>query len=205
MIRKNKDVGLYLAKFLGLFFLLFYGTEAVIALSSPGGYYNPWIAQYLNFIDPFRQLLLKAVQWLLRTLGFQTYFKDSFTLSFVNGRGVRMVYSCLGYGVMSFWIAFVVANRGGWKRKMIWMLGGCLVLCGLNILRIGLVLVATNKHWPVPLGWDHHTWFNIIAYLFIFVMMYGYDSLGKKAGVHKNGREPVGWPGESAERSELYR
>jgi hypothetical protein len=24
----------------------------------------------------------------------------------------------------------------------------------------------------MPLGWDHHTWFNIFAYIFIFIFMF---------------------------------
>ena len=99
----------------------------------------------------------------------------------VNGEGVQMVYACLGYGVTSFWLAFVFANRGSWKRKMIWMFIGAGMLWIINVFRISLVLLANSKHWAVPLGWDHHTWFNIVAYGMIFGMMWLYDRKNKKA------------------------
>lgn len=187
--RQQKLIG-YLAKFLGLFGLFFYGTEAVIALSSPEGYYSSFVAGKLNFIDPLRHLLLEASRSLLSLFGFQTYFKDSLTIGLVNGKGVRMVYSCIGYGVLSFWIAFVLANRAPWKKTLGWLVGGCLLLCGINIIRISLLLVAINKGWPIPFGWDHHTWFNIMAYTLIFSMIYGYDRTWKNKTLEKgNGKK----------------
>ncbi len=97
----------------------------------------------------------------------------------VNGRGVRMVYECVGYGVMSFWIAFVVASAGSLKRKIFWLATGLIGIWLLNITRVSLLLVATNKGWPMPLGLDHHTWFNIFAYLFIFIFMYLFNRQDK--------------------------
>ncbi len=99
----------------------------------------------------------------------------------VNGSAVNLVYSCLGYGVTSFWIAFVFANNGSWKRKWVWMTGGALALWIINVLRIGLVLVANNKNWGVPLGLNHHTWFNMVAYMLIFILIYFYDRSLKQA------------------------
>lgn len=92
-----------------------------------------------------------------------------------GGRGVNVGYDCLGYGITSFWIAFVFANAGSWKKKGAWMLGGAVFLWFINVLRISLVLVATNRNWKFPLGWDHHTWFNIVSYSMIFLMMWLYD------------------------------
>jgi exosortase/archaeosortase family protein len=174
-----KPVFLYLLKFLGVFALLFYGTEAVIAFSSPERYYSPFVATYLDFVSPFRMFLLKASQALLLAGGWQTKVKGAYSLAFEGGASVRMVYSCLGYGVLSFWIAFVFANGGGWKTKAAWIAVGCLGLIGINICRIALILLATRNGWKIPFGWDHHTWFNIAAYALIFGMIYGYDRSGK--------------------------
>lgn len=190
-MKQYRPILFYLARFLGLFALLFYGTEAIIGLSSPGNHYNAFVAAHLNFINPFRYLLLSLTGKLLALFGLPTYFKDPYTLSMAGGRGVRMIYSCLGYGVLSFWIAFVFANRGSWKRKAVWMIGGALLLCGLNIVRLGLVLVAANRGWQFPFGWDHHTWFNILAYLLIFVLIWRYDRSGRR------GRHP-GKAGQAA-------
>lgn len=98
----------------------------------------------------------------------------------VGGGGINVVYSCLGYGVTSFWLAFVFANTGSFKKKIAWMLGGAMVLLIINILRMGLVAMASHEKWKYPLGWDHHTWFNIVAYGMIFLMIYVYDKSGKE-------------------------
>jgi exosortase/archaeosortase family protein len=91
-----------------------------------------------------------------------------------------MVYSCIGYGVMSFWVAFIFANKGTFKKKFLWISGGILVLWIINVLRVSLLLLAINKNWKIPLGWDHHTWFNIVAYSLIFLMILLYDRSFKR-------------------------
>ena len=186
-----KPILVYLLKFLGLFALLFYGTEAVIAFASPGGFYSPFVEKNLNVIVPYREFLLQASQGVLALGGWRTTILDSYMLGFPSGAIVRIGYDCLGYGILSFWIAFVFANRGGWQRKAAWMIGGCLALVGINILRIALVLLAAQKGWPIPLGWDHHTWFNIIAYLLIFAMIWGFDRHRSNKNTHKVAGNPT--------------
>lgn len=178
---KYKVLLVYLAKFLGLFCLLFYGTEAIIGLSSKENSYSPFVASYLDFVTPFRELLLKLSKVLLSLFGYSSFLVDSFTLRLSDGSGVRMVYSCIGYGVLSFWAAFVFANKGTWKKKAVWIAGGCLALCAINVARVSLLLLATSKSWPIPLGWDHHTWFNILSYGLIFTMIWLYDRSGRRA------------------------
>ncbi|WP_121357037.1 exosortase/archaeosortase family protein [Flavisolibacter nicotianae] len=179
MMKVSRAYIFFLVKFLGLFGILFYGTEVIIGLSTPDNVYNEFVARNLNFIDPFRHFQLLLVRDVVSVFGYQTYFRDSFWLSVVGGRGVRMAYDCIGYGVLSFWVAFVFANKGTWKKKMAWMVGGCIALVAINIARISLLLVAINKGWPIPFGWDHHTWFNIISYILIFTMIYFFDRNGK--------------------------
>lgn len=116
-------------------------------------------------------------------LGYPTFFSDKFTLRMTTGEGVRMVYSCIGYGVMSFWAAFVIANKGSWGKKTAWVLCGLSALWIINVLRLSLLLLADRNNWKFPLGWDHHTWFNIVAYACIFGMIYFYDRTGKKNAV----------------------
>jgi len=82
---------------------------------------------------------------------------------------------CVGYGVYSFWIAYVAANAGTVLKKMGWIISGLLILWFINVIRITLFLVAINKGWPMPLGIDHHTWFTIAAYGMIFILIWLYD------------------------------
>ena len=175
----NKEYIFFIIKFIGIFCILYFGTVAVIGLSVPQGYYSPFIAKHLNYIDWLRTSLLLTSKGLLSLLGYQTYIADKYDLIMKNGTGIRMVYSCIGYGVMSFWAAFVLANKGSWIKKLKWLLAGWLAIWIINVLRISILVIAINKRWEMPLGWDHHTWFNIAAYLLIFILIYFYDRSSK--------------------------
>jgi exosortase/archaeosortase family protein len=178
----SKRLLIYLLKFIGAFCFFYYGTLAIIGLSAPVGYYSGFVDHYLNYIPPFRDFVLNAARHLLTLFGYESFQKSGTQLLVVGGGGVNVVYSCLGYGVTSFWLAFVFANAGSWQKKLAWMLGGALVLLIINVLRLSLVALASHKHWAYPLGWDNHTWFNIAAYLMIFLMMWVYDRGNKITG-----------------------
>src|SRR5205085_12152073 len=161
---KNKTFIVFVIKFILIFLICYYGTLAVIGLSVPGNHYIAFVDKYLDYISWIRSSLLHGSKFLLSLFGVETYFNNDYNLRMVNGRGIIIVYECVGYGIMSFWIAFVIATTGSVKKKAIWLIAGLLFLWILNITRLSLLLVATNKGWPMPLGWDHHTWFNIVAY-----------------------------------------
>jgi exosortase/archaeosortase family protein len=155
---------------------LYFGTIAIIGLSAPEGYYSSFVAKYLNFIPAFRDSLLYASKCFLALLGYETYQSAPTQLRMAGGAGaVNLVYTCLGYGVTSFWLAFVFANTGSFKKKLLWMIGGSVALYIINVIRISLTLLGNSKKWHFPFGWDNHTWFNIVAYLTIFAMIYLFD------------------------------
>lgn len=165
----------YVARFIGIFLLLYFGTLLIIGLSSKDNHYSPFVARYLDYITPLRRAVLSSANSVVRLLGFQTRFTDQYTVVPYGGRGVRMVYSCVGYGVMSFWAAFVLANRGSFFFKLRWAFTGLIALFVLNFLRISLLLLADVRHWDTPFGIDHHTLFNFVAYGLIFWFMYLYS------------------------------
>jgi exosortase/archaeosortase family protein len=178
-MKPGRDYILFIIKFLGTFCIFYFGTLAVIGLSAPGGYYSPFIAKYLDYIDWMRASLLYGSGFFLGLIGYDTYTPDKYHIFIVNGTGVRMVYSCIGYGVMSFWAAFVIANKGNWIKKIKWLLSGWIAIWIINVLRISFLVLALNKGWDMPLNIDHHTWFNIAAYILIFVLIYFYDRSSK--------------------------
>jgi len=177
----------FIIKFFLIFALCYYGTKAIIGLAAPGGYYSPFVDKYFDYVSWIKSELIIGSQFLLSIFGIDTYRVDHFILRIVKGTGVTIAYDCVGYGVFSFWIAFVIASADKLKRKIGWLIGGLLLLNFINILRISLLLVALNKKWPMPLGIDHHTWFNIVSYLCIFTMMYFFSK--PAAEFKKNGNQ----------------
>lgn len=171
----NKQVWIYLAKFIGIFCALYFGTLAIIGLAANGGLYSPFVAKYLDYVSWIKVSLIQATALILSFFHIQTHTEPGFTLRYEQGRAVIIAMSCVGYGVYSFWIAFVAANKGRFLRKLVWIVCGVAALWLINVIRITLFLTAINKGWPMPLGIDHHTWFNIFAYLLIFIMIWMYD------------------------------
>ncbi len=169
---KDKNFIGFVVKFLLLFAALYYGTLLIIGLSAPDDYYIPFVAKYLDYITQLKWGLMKSTKFFLSLFGIETYFAPNFSIKIVEGRGVRIAMSCVGYGVYSFWIAFVLASAGKILAKLLWVMGGLLLLWTINVVRIALFLLAVDRNWPMPLGLDHHTWFNIFAYGAIFTMMY---------------------------------
>ena len=172
---KNKTLWIYFIKFIVVFCLCYFGTLAVIGVSAPGGYYSPFIATWFDYVSWIKISLLKATGFLLSIFGIQTHTEPGFLVRINGGRGVIIAMDCVGYGVYSFWAAFVIANSGKLLKKVAWIILGLLALWLVNVIRISLFLVAINRGWPMPLGLNHHTWFNIVAYLLIFILIWLYD------------------------------
>ena len=119
--------------------------------------------------------MIKATGFILALFNIHTHTEPGFLIRINGGRGVIIAMDCVGYGVYSFWIAFVAANTGTVLKKTGWIISGLLILWLINVIRITLFLVAINKGWPMPLGIDHHTWFTIAAYGMIFILIWLYD------------------------------
>jgi exosortase/archaeosortase family protein len=171
----NKAFLQYLFRFLLSFCILYYGTLAVIGLAAPGGYYSPFIHNYLNYVGWLRFALLSCSKLVLTILGYHIFINGLYTIMLYGGHGVHIVYSCIGYGIMSFWVAFIFANKGKWQKKIKWIAGGVALIFSINVVRISLLLIAINKQWSTPFNINHHTLFNIVAYVAIFILMYFFD------------------------------
>lgn len=180
LFAKKYPFAIYLLKFFGIFCVFYYGTIAFIGLAAPGGYYIPFFDHYLNYVAWLRSSLVVGCKVFLSLVGFESYQSGIYNLRVMKGIGIHIGFDCLGYGVMSFWTAFILANKGSWIKKMKWISGGLILLWLINVCRLSLFLIAINKDWPEPLGLNHHIWFNVFAYTCIFTCIYFYDQSAKK-------------------------
>ncbi|MBX2931116.1 MAG: exosortase/archaeosortase family protein [Chitinophagaceae bacterium] len=162
----------YAAKLLILYLVLDYGTTIFIGITAPGGYYVEWLDKYFNYVSWLRNLILSCSKYLMHLLGYDTYLASPILIRIKHGAGVQLVYSCLGYGVLSFWIAFVVVNQAKLSFKLKWLFGGLAVIIFSNILRVCILLIALQKRLYKPFSIDHHTFYNIVAYLIVIAMMF---------------------------------
>jgi len=169
---ESKSFIRFIIVFTAVFLLCYFGALMLTGLAVPGEYYSPFGAKYLNIAAWMRSALILCSKGLLSLSGIHTIRVDEYILREVNGRGIRLVYSCLGFGIMSFWAAYIAATTGSVKHKLLWLFGGLLLIFVINVARISLVLKAANSDRQFPFGWDHHTWFSIIAYIFIVGLIF---------------------------------
>ena len=162
----------FVAIFLSVYVICYYGTIVIIGLAAPGGMYNLFVSKHLDYVSWIKESIIFAVGAVLAIFGVETNTEPGFVIRVCDQKGVFIAMSCVGYGVYSFWIAFVVAHTGIFLKKFFWILGGILILWFINVVRISIFLFVINKNKEMPFGVDHHTWFNIMAYGFIFGMIY---------------------------------
>src|SRR5688572_11509273 len=98
----------FVAVFLGLFFLFYYFNIFYMGITAPGNYYSPFLDHNLNYISGFRNILIAISAWVLRIFNYEVFTSDT-TLHVLNMGGINVVYTCLGFGVMSFFTGFVLA------------------------------------------------------------------------------------------------
>lgn len=172
-MKKDKAFYIYTIKLLLIYAVLDYGTTFFIGISSPGGkYYFKWLDQYFNYVTWLRNTILFGSKGLMALLGYETDVITAYVIKIRDGASVQLVYSCLGYGVLSFWTAFVVANSGKLRFKIKWILMGFSIIIFSNIVRICTLLIANQKKWYKPFSLDHHTTYNIISYILIIILMF---------------------------------
>jgi exosortase/archaeosortase family protein len=166
----------FLILFVSLYLIFYYFNIFFMGITAPGGFYSLFLDLHLNYIRGLRKLLIETSAYIIRSWDYELYTTPM--RLHVDGRsGIVLVYSCLGYGIMSAFAAFVIAWPGkSLKSKAIFLIGGLIMIQVLNITRI-ISLALLGKKFPLYHHLDHHDTFNIIVYLALIGMVYGW--LGK--------------------------
>lgn len=167
---KNKHSPIRFAiVFVVLFVCFYYFNIMYLGITTPGNYYTAFLADHLNYVQWLRTLLLQCSKQILVWMGFTTII-NNIDLLVVGHNIIELAYSCLGFGVMSFLAAFVIAYPKPLKHKIIFFIAGVLTFQVLNVIRfILLALYWQSKETKII---DHHTIFNIIIYVIILISLY---------------------------------
>lgn len=89
-------------------------------------------------------------------------------------RTLTVADPCNGLELMVLYVGFLVCFPAPWKRRLIFGVLGCLLICILNIIRCA-ALVGIFVHYRAYLDFSHHFVFQIIVYLIIFLMWYWFS------------------------------
>ena len=128
-----------------LLFAIFYSFNIFFfGITSPGGNYNAFLSEHLNYIAALRQVLLDCSVMILKWLGYAAIDNNSELL--VAGKGtLAIVYSCLGLGLISFFSAFVLAYPSPLRSKLGVLFSGIFVIEFLNGIRFRLLASFWSK------------------------------------------------------------
>jgi exosortase/archaeosortase family protein len=176
MIQNHKYIAfIYCVKFLSLFLGFYYFSIAFNGIVSPeGGLYSAFLDHYLNYIAWIRESNIYVSNVMTNALGTRSFISGPQMINIAGGTEVEIWLPCLGFGIMSFWGAFVIVNAGTLKRKLLWAFAGIFAIWFINCCRITLLLIALDNNWRQMGSIDHHDMFNIVSYSCIFLMMYFY-------------------------------
>jgi len=165
-VQLNRNQVHFILRFSLTFSLLYGFNLAFIGLSTRPGYYLAFLHDHLNYIDLWRSINIKGASTILKISGYHVVESATSLSVFPNG-GFNLVYSCLGYGVMSSFAAFILSYPGlsypGRHRfKALYLVGGLIITQVLNILRLVCLALFWNHRGSTYI--DHHLLFNITVY-----------------------------------------
>ena len=170
---------IFIIRFLGLFILLYGFYIFYLSIVSPGGLYVAFLDDHLNFINALRYILIGCSAHILNLLGYVTKTTD-IQMLVVGHNIVHIGYDCLGFGVMSFFTAFVITYPGILKPKLYFWIIGLIVIQMINLARFVILSLYWRPGAHVYMS-DHHTIFNLVVYIIIGISLYFYIRYQDKA------------------------
>jgi len=190
----NREINRYfdftfLLKFLALFAIFYYANMYFVGLTLPGENHNAYFTKHLNYINWITGSIMYMANLITQSVGLDTHVVNTRYLVVPGGHSLFMNWQCVGLGIFSFWAAFILANSMNLKKKLLWGLGGFLIIWFLNVCRTALLMIALENNWKEwKQGWkhgrtiDHHDLFNYGCYVILLGMIYLFYKKFKSKG-----------------------
>lgn len=176
------DIG-FILKFIGLFLLFYYVNLFFVTLTLPGKWHSDFFSGHLNYVQWLTDSLTHMSGYIASLFGVENYIRveTNSVVSASSGRAVNVKWECIGLGIYSFWLAFILAHKMSIKRKLLFSIGGIVAMWLLNCIRIALLLYAVEhnlkawkKSWKFIGDINHHDLYNYACYIIIIGMIYLY-------------------------------
>lgn len=148
-------------------------TRFLITLFS---FYIVWYLIYDLWLHPNERLDLLVIdftvaasKWILELLGFTVYTGADRLIGIDGSSGLWIGDNCNGIALFALFAGFIIAYPGNWKKKILFIVAGILLIEILNILRVVLlaILDTYSRAWT---EFNHTYTFTIIIYACIFFM-----------------------------------
>ena len=169
-MKTNKPLIRFLLIFILGYILCTYFFKFWIGLCSPGGIYWKFAEEHLNFIKVYRHFLIYGAGLICNLFDLK-YLTNDTAIRIIGHGGIKIVYSCLGYGIISILIALSVAvPYQKLKNRILFLVIAIALFSVLNMIR--LFAVSYYAHEARKMAIDHHTLFNFLCYFLILLGMY---------------------------------
>lgn len=139
-------------------------TVSVLDLFTPR---SPYRAVEVNDDNADNGVVYRATAIDIRRGGLQT---------------LRVANPCNGLELMVLYVAFLYCFPAPWKRRLIFAVGGCLLITLLNVLRCAALVVIFERY-KAYLDFSHHFIFTFVIYCLIFILWFFFT---KNLSLHKN-------------------
>lgn len=169
----------YIIKFIMVLVGFYYFNLFFLGITDPKNYYIAFLDHHLNYISWLNTSILTVANIIDHKFNVTATVSGN-RIYVPGGATVFLSYACLGFGIMGFWIAFIIAHKAGWKNKLLWCLSGAIIIWFINCWRIAILMLALQNNWDRPTFIDHHDMFNIVAYILILTLMWSYTRQSKK-------------------------
>jgi len=155
-------------------FLLFLGTffGAYILLTLLYQFFlNSFESHKIDSITRFvAQNTETVLSWFDKSVIMTESSTEPFFTLYYHQRGIlRIVEGCNGISVIILFVSFVLAFSGSLRNTLLFIFGGSLFICILNVLRI-VILTVLLFNFPEQLHLLHAILFPLFIYGVVFIM-----------------------------------
>ncbi len=170
LIAKNKAVIKFLLVFFGTYIGLALVYKLYLYVSVPSALYYP---------DFITHIVAIQSEEIIRFLGYDSYvlpsnlYTDDAPLSmriWIGDRSiVQVVEGCNAVSVIILFLSFILAFYSGFKKTMLYILAGAVIIYTLNVIRIALLTIGIY-HYPKYTEFMHGTLFPLFIYGVVFLL-----------------------------------
>lgn len=168
LIRKYKSVLRFILTFLGSYLLLVLVYNAYLKYGGSTRFYPDFITH----------LVARQSEYLINALGYTAIIEPStvepaMNLT-INGTALaRIVEGCNAVSIIILFVAFMISFFERWKRTLLYIFAGIVLIYAMNITRIALLAIGIYKY-PDYSHFLHGTVFPAILYGTVLLLWLGW-------------------------------
>jgi exosortase/archaeosortase family protein len=136
--------------------------------------YDLYLLPHTQLDELIIHLLVHISEWILSACGFQLlpHTQEWWNTIHINGsNGVWISSNCDGFSLLWVFSAVFIFLKGDWRKKLIYLPIACLMIEGVNVLRI-VSLAMIELYSPKSLAFNHDYTFTILVYAVVVGLWY---------------------------------